>query len=188
MTPRLSAMLGGILALVVVAAAPAADWQIDAPRSKLEFVATFKSAKASGVFRSFDARVRFDPDHPADNHIDVTIAVASADMIDAEVNQAIRGPEWFDAARHPQAAFHSNDIRTLGANRYLAHGTLALKGIELPVDVPFAWSGAAGAATMTGELSVKRADFHIGTGEWAPTDIIGADVVVKFSVRLRKDG
>jgi polyisoprenoid-binding protein YceI len=188
MTPRLAAVLGGILALVVANVAPAADWRIDAPGSKLEFFATFKGAKAAGVFESFDARIHFDPDHVADNRMDVTIAVATADMIDAEVNQAIRGPEWFDAARYPQAAFHSNDIRALGANRYLAHGSLALKGIELPVDASFVWSNTADAATMTGELSVKRGDFHIGTGEWAPTDIIGANVVVKFSVRLRKDG
>jgi polyisoprenoid-binding protein YceI len=41
---------------------------------------------------------------------------------------------------------------------------------------------------MDGEFTVKRGDFGIGSGEWATTSVIGADVKVKFSVRLGKGG
>jgi len=41
---------------------------------------------------------------------------------------------------------------------------------------------------MEGELTVRRADFGIGTGEWARTDVIGAEVRLRFKVRLRKAG
>ena len=67
-------------------------------------------------------------------------------------------------------------------------GTLRLKGIARPVEVPFAWTGTADAATMEGELTVGRSDFGIGTGEWARTDVIGAEVKLRFRLRLRKAG
>jgi hypothetical protein len=35
-------------------------------------------------------------------------------------------------------------------------------------------------------LTVKRASFRIGLGEWASTEVVGPDVTVKFSLRLRR--
>jgi polyisoprenoid-binding protein YceI len=65
---------------------------------------------------------------------------------------------------------------------------LSLKGVQQPVEVPFTWTETGEAARMEGEFNVKRGAFGIGTGEWATTSVIGADVKVKFSVRLRKGG
>ena len=101
---------------------------MDPAGSKLEFVATFEKTAAPGVFREFDARLRFDPEKPEGSRLDVTVKVTSADMSSADVNSAIRGPEWFDFGRFPQAEFHSTEIRRAEANRYLARGTLSLKG------------------------------------------------------------
>jgi polyisoprenoid-binding protein YceI len=164
----------------------AADWTMDRSGSRLEFVATFERTAAPGVFREFDARVRFDPDNLGESRIDVTIAVTSADMSSSDVNKAIRGPEWFDFPRFPQAEFHAMDVRRTEANRYLARGTLSLKGVRQPIEVPFLWTDNADAATMEGEVTVKRVAFGIGAGEWAATNVIGADVKVNFRVRLRK--
>jgi len=41
---------------------------------------------------------------------------------------------------------------------------------------------------MDGEFVVKRGAFGIGTGEWASTSVIGADVTIRFSVRMHKVG
>jgi len=180
--------LFALLLACALAPARAADWTTDPAGSRLEFAASFEKAPAPGVFKEFDARLRFDPDKPAGGTLDVAIKVASADMASADVNAAIRGPEWFDFAKFPQAEFHSGDIRRVEAGRYLARGTLSLKGARQPVEVPFTWTGARGGATMEGEFTVKRGAFGIGTGEWTATDVIGADVKVKFRVRLRKSG
>lgn len=179
-----------VVALLLVIALPAAadDWRMDAAGSRLDFAATFENTPAPGVFKQFDTRLAFDGATPAGGKLDVTIRVASADMANADVNQAIAGPEWFDSARHPQASFQSTEIRPAGGNRYLARGTLTLKGAQRPVDVPFTWAAAARAATMEGEFTVPRAAFGIGTGEWAASNVIGPDVKVRFRVRLRKDG
>lgn len=181
--------LGLILGLAL-AAAPlagrAADWSMEPAGSRLEYVASFEKNAAPGVFRDFDARMRFDPDQPAGGRLDVTIRITSADMSSADVNKAIRGAEWFDFARFPQAEFHAAEIGRTAANRYLARGVLSLKGKQQPVEVPFAWTGTADAATIVGEISVDRRAFGIGSGEWAATDVVGAEVKVRFNVKLRK--
>jgi polyisoprenoid-binding protein YceI len=176
---------------VFLAASPAsfpvqaADWKMDPSASKLEFVATFEKNPAPGVFKEFDARLSFDPDKPAGGSLHVTIKVASADMNVADVNKEIRNKDWFDYAGFPQAEFHSTDLRADG-KRYVARGTLTLKGMKQAVEVPFTWAPSGDGATIEGELTLKRGDFGIGLGEWKATDTIGADVKVKFKVKLKK--
>jgi len=176
-----------ILALLCVVAIPAAagDWKMDPAGSRLEFVATFEKNPAPGVFREFDARLAFDPEKPAGGKLDVIIKVTSADMNIPDVNKEIRNKDWFDYAGFPQAEFHSTELRADG-KRYVARGTLALKGVKQAVEVPFTWTPSGDGATMEGEFTLKRGDFGIGLGEWKATDTIGADVKVKFRVKLRK--
>jgi polyisoprenoid-binding protein YceI len=175
------ALVCSLLALPVAAA----DWKMDPGGSKLEFVATFEKTPAPGVFKEFDAHLSFDPDKPAGGHLDVTIKVTSADMGIADVNKEIRNRDWFDYAGFPQAEFHSTEVRADG-KRYLARGTLSLKGVKQAVDVPFTWAPSGDGATMEGELTLKRGDFGIGQGEWKATDTIGAEVKVKFKLKLKK--
>lgn len=186
------ACLAMLLAGASAPLARAAEWKMDTAGSRLEFVADFERSPAPGVFKDFDVRLGFDPQKPEGGHLDVTIRVASADMTSADINKAIAGIEWFDFARHPQAEFHATDIRRAQAQAnapaggYLARGTLALKGVQQPVEVPFTWNAGAAGATMEGQFTVKRGPFGIGTGEWAATDVIGPEVTVKFRVRLRE--
>jgi polyisoprenoid-binding protein YceI len=161
---------------------------MEAATSRLEFAATFEGNAAPGIFKEFDTRARFDSNTPAEGRLDVTIVVKSADMNSADINKAIAEPDWFDFARFPQAEFHSVDIRNSAPGRYVARGTLKLKGVQQPVEVPFSWSESAAAARMEGEFNVKRNAFGIGSGEWVSTKVIGPDVTIKFNVRLRKVG
>jgi polyisoprenoid-binding protein YceI len=184
---RIAALLGLCGFALAPLAARAADWQMDPAGSRLEFIATFEKAPAPGVFKEFDTRVlRFDPEKPAGARLDVTIRVTSADMGIADVNKEIRSKDWFDYAGFPQAEFHSTDLRRAGKSHYLARGTLSLKGAKQPVEVPFAWTASGGGPVMEGEFTLKRGDFGIGAGEWAASDVIGADVKVRFKVKLRR--
>jgi polyisoprenoid-binding protein YceI len=163
----------------------AADWAVDPAASELGFVATFEKTPAPGAFRKFSASVRFDPEHVAESRIDVVISVASADMSSDEVNRAIRGPDWFDVARHPDAKFQATEVRAVGGGRYVARGTLTVKAIAKAVEVPFAWKRNGSSAQMNGEVTVDRAAFGIGLGEWLSSKVVGNDVVVRFSLRLQ---
>jgi len=174
-----------LFAFLIASPVLAAEWKMDPSASKLEFVATFEKNPAPGVFKDFDTRLSFDPDKPAGGSLHVTIKVASADMSIPDVNKEIRNKDWFDYAGFPQAEFQSTELRRDGKG-YVARGTLTLKGVKQAVEVPFTWSPSGDGATMEGEFTLKRGDFGIGLGEWKATDTIGAEVKVKFRVKLKK--
>lgn len=184
---RLASALGAPALVLCAGVAGAADWAME-PGSRLEFIASYEREPVPGVFREFDTRLQFDPDEPARGRLHVTVALTSAETESADVNTAIRAAEWFDVARHPRAEFTSSEIVAAGPKRYVARGTLRLKDVPQEVAVPFTWQSAGDAATMEGELALRRTAFGIGTGEWASGDPIGLDVKVKFKVKLHRAG
>lgn len=187
MKKKKSALLGALLAAsLAFHAAQAAEWKMEPADSRLEFIATFEKTPAPGVFRRFDVQLAMEPAKPEAGQLDVSVDVASADMSSADINKAIAGNEWFDFARFGRAEFHASEIRRTQPNAFVARGTLRLKGVQQAVEVPFSWNESGNAATMEGTFVVKRGSFGIGTGEWAATSVIGADVTVAFKVRLRK--
>jgi polyisoprenoid-binding protein YceI len=173
--------------LLLAGAAHATEWHMDARTSRLVFMVSYEGTTAPGTFGKFDVRLRFDPERLAASRLDVTVALASADLNSADINRAIKRRPWFDVAHHPRAEFHATDFRRTGSHRYVARGTLRLKGREHPVTVPFSWTVHGDTAKMEGELSIDRAKFDLGTGEWAATDVIGAKVGVRFEVGLSAD-
>lgn len=177
--------LAGLWAATCAMSADAAQWQLDSSaNNQLEFTASFEKAPVTGVFKDFEVRFDFDPLKPAGNRLDVIIQTSSADMANTDINQAIAGLEWFDFTRYRQAQFHASDIRRgPGEARYLARGTLSLKGVQQPMDIAFGWNPIDGR--MTGDFVTQRSIFGIGTGEWKSTDIVGDEVKVKFRIQLR---
>lgn len=171
-----------------VGPANAADWKMDPSGSRLEFIAAYERATAPGLFREFDTRLRFDPERLAESRIDVTIATGSAEMRSDVASATLHAPEWLDVARFPRAGFYAASVRGVGANRYVAAGTLRLKGIERLIEVPFTWTAAGATATMQGDLTINRLAFGIGGNEAASTraivPIVGADVRLRFRILL----
>jgi polyisoprenoid-binding protein YceI len=166
--------------------AQAAVWAMESPRSTLSFVARYEGDPAPGRFRNFNVRLRFDPRRPEQGHLEVSVDVASADMDSADINTVIRGTQWLDIARHKLAVFDSHDICPTHDGRYVAHGTLTLKGIARQVAVPFVWLDSGPSATLTGQLNLDRTAFTIGTGEWSSDSPIGIEVAVRFEIHLHQ--
>jgi len=162
-----------------------AEWKM-LPDSRLEFTASYQGQAVPGVFRRFNVALAFDPAQPAENRLEVGISIPDADLLSADINEAVRGPEWFDGVRFPVARFVAEEIVPQGPGRYLARGTLTLKGVRRHVAVPFTWAQAGNGASMEGRLSLRRTDFNIGSGVWAKDETIGMEVEVRFSLKLRR--
>lgn len=177
-----------LAALCAIQSAQAAQWTMDPRSSELGFSVAFEGAPARGVFRSFELSMEFTAPRPAGSSIDVTITVASVDMRSAPMNDAIRGPDWFDATHFPVAEFRSLDVRSTGPDRYLAIGTLQVKGVTRLVELPFEWKSEGATAVVDGNITLQRAAFGIGGGDWVSSNVIGPEVKVHFSVNLRKVG
>ena len=158
------------------------DWQSSPTDSHLYFAPSYEGMPINGHFKQFSASYQTDQQSQP-SRLKVKVAIASADMGNSDINEAIRAVDWFNIADFPEAIFISEEFITDTQGKLLAIGTLQLKGFIQPVTVPIIWQPLPdGKAKITGELLVGRNDFSIGSGEWASGEQIGLAVKIWFDV------
>jgi polyisoprenoid-binding protein YceI len=69
----------------------------------------------------------------------------------------------------------------------VAHGTLNLRGVSKPLDLPFSLKIDGAKATVSGSASLDRVAFGVGQGEFAATDQIPAKVQVRVQLHAQRD-
>ena len=166
--------------LFAATAAPAADYDAQ-PGSKLGFTATYMDEAFEGSFARFTPIIRFDPSDLAGSRFDVRIVLASAGTQNAERDEMLLGSEFFDASGVPEARYVATRFRALGGNRFVAEGTLSLRGVSKPVPLTFTWTPGA-RPVLAGTATVSRLAFKVGTGDWTDTELLPD--AVKVSTRL----
>lgn len=170
---------------LIYAAAPA--WQIQPSSSKLIFTATQNNAPVSGEFSSFTGEINFAPDQLNDSHIHLVIPTDSITTSYSQLRDTLKSPDWFDIKRFPQAEFNAQSFSKTGANTYTATGSLKLRDKTLPVTLKFTVKEFTSThALVEGETVIKRNDFGIGQGEWAKTNQVKNEVVIKFVISADK--
>ena len=159
-----------------------ADWQSSPTESHLYFAPSYEGMPINGRFRQFSANYQTD-EQSMPIRLTVNVAIASADLGNSDLNDAISAVDWFNVSDFPEAKFISKEFTTDAQGQFLASGTLELKGFTQPITLPIRWQVLpAGTAKMTGELMLGRDDFSIGGGEWASGEQIGLGVKVWFDV------
>ena len=177
-----STLLAAALLLLAPAAATAAPWRV-LPGSTLGFSTSFEGEAFEGAFGKFTPSIDFDPKQLATSRFDVVIELASADTKNDERDEALRGTDFFNSKKTPQARYLATKFRALGGNRYAADGTLTLNGMSKPVVLEFSWTPGA-KTVLAGSASLKRLDFKVGTGEWSDTSDLPNEVKVKTRLLL----
>ncbi len=177
----------GVPVLLYIALTPAvqAQWLTLPQHSTLSYTVQFQGLPITGLFRHFTVTTSFSPEHLQTSELQVVVETGSADMQDSQINTEIAAPYWFDVQQYPQATFTSRDIQKT-ASGYSARGVLELKGIQQPIEFNFRWSAQKARAEMSGELTLDRRKFNVGTGEWASDQTIAYPVEVRFDVILER--
>ena len=86
-------------------------WQLDPAHSSVEFsVKHMMMTTVRGRFKSIQATLKGDRDHPEAAAVDVTIAAASIDTGVSDRDGHLRGPDFFDAERFPNITFRSTRL------------------------------------------------------------------------------
>ena len=122
--------------------------------------------------------------------IDVTVNVASISTGLVELEEHLRGQDFFDAARYPTMTFKSDRLSFSGDKLSGADGTLTLHGVKKPVHltVDHSYCGmnairlkyTCGANAVA---SIRRSDF--GIDKYVP--MIGDEVKVLIQVEATRD-
>lgn len=181
-------MLGGVL-VCSPALAAAACWAPVPAANSIVFNTTQAGAPFQGQFTQFSGLVCLSANAAEPGLIRVQVQAASVDTGLPELDDALRGPDFFDVTRWPQASFVSESVKAVNAGHYQVTGKLTLRDVTRAITVPFSFTPAAGGgARLQGMLDFERLDYHIGLGQWRDTHWVGNEVDVKFSVMLRPAG
>ncbi len=146
--------------------------------STLGFTTNWSGTAIEGRFQTWTADILFSPKALDRSRVKVVIDMGSAATGDAQRDSSLPGESWFAAATNPKATFTASRFEQVGADRYVAHGTLELRGVSKPVDLRFRLKISGDRAEMDGQASLDRTAFGVGQGTFAATDQIPSEVVV----------
>ncbi|MDJ0946543.1 MAG: YceI family protein [Kiloniellales bacterium] len=189
--------LAAIAALCVAGApawAEAPDWRVE-DGSRVGFIATQGGAPVEGVFETFEAQIRFDPEALDRSRVAVTIDIASVNSESKDRDDTIRSASLFDVATWPSARFEAEGFAQNGDGGYEASGRLTMRDVTRDVVLPFTLEVAPDPdqpgqlrAVAKGELKVQRLDYGVGQGLWEDTSVVGNEVVIFIDIQATRPG
>ena len=180
--------LAGLLVMLPLAAnaAEAPKWDVSMTQSALGFAGKQMGAPFTGTIAKFKPEIRFDPAHPELSHVTVDVDVTSIATGDADRDKSVGTQDWFDFANFPAARFASDSFKKTGEGQFEAAGTLTIKGVSVPVVVPFTFTPISASdmprARVKGTARLDRTAFGLGLGEWKDPGVIANEVTVTFDL------
>ena len=119
-----------------------------------------------GRFNTMTAELSFDPADIEATQLSGTVELASVDTNNADIEDLLRGGDWFNTGQHPNATFATTAVTLAADDSLLVEGLLTLRGQTHPILLQARFNGGADnlltrrytlGFTATGELS--RTDF-----------------------------
>ncbi|WP_285164704.1 YceI family protein [Shewanella goraebulensis] len=157
-------------ALLMPLSANAADYVIDTQgaHASIQFkVNHLGYSFVAGRFNDFGGNFSYDADKVTDAKINVTINTTSVDSNHAERDKHLRGSDFLNTGKFPEANFVSTGVEDKGNGQFVLNGNLTLNGVTKPVaiDAEFIgegkdpWGGYRAGFAGTTEFAMK--DFGI---------------------------
>jgi polyisoprenoid-binding protein YceI len=144
-----------------------------------------------GRFDRFDASLDFAPADPTASRLTADIDPASIDFNLPKFEEDLRGADWFDVARYPEARFLSREVEVTGERTGRITGDLTLHGVTQTVVLDVTFNGG-GDSLVTGRYTLgfaatgtlSRSAF--GLGAYAPA--VGDAVIVEIQAEFQRVG
>lgn len=168
----------------------AAEMQVDADHSGVGFeIKHMMIATVNGSFREFEGTVDADDKTGALSKVNFTVKTSSIDTANKKRDEHLRGEDFFDTEKFPEAKFVSKSVKGSG-KKFKVTGDLTLHGVtkEVALDVlslgknkdPWGNQKYGYQATAT----IKRKDFGLGWNKALESGgvLVGEDVKLKVDV------
>ena len=141
-----------------------------------------------GRFETLSASLDFDAADPTAARVEAIVDVASLDIANDEFARTLTGPNWFDAASFPQAAFRSTGIHITGDNTGRMSGELTLHGVTRPVGLDVVFNGGGTDRLRRGAYivgfsangTISRSAFGVDRFAGLISDEVRIEVEVEF--------
>lgn len=154
--------------------------------SKVEFTGSKVTGSHEGSFQKFSGEIDY-AGAPEKSRVSITMDVNSLTTDDPKLTEHLKTPDFFDAAKFPDAKFVSTEIKP-GGEKGASHtvtGNLTMHGVTKAVTFPATIAITPDAATVDANFSINRKDFGINYAG-ARDNLIRDDVVLKLTVRANK--
>lgn len=161
--------------------APLSTWAM-AKSSTIHFRTSWSGEAINGGFNTFDGDILFSPDQLDKSKVEIRIDASSIYSGDDQRDETLKSSDWFYVSSFATAIFKAERFRKTGDGRYVASGSLKLKGVTLPISLPFTLKIDGNKATMQGNASIDRTAYKIGEGEYASTAEIPGAVAIDIKV------
>lgn len=181
---RKSILSLAVAAAIAATALPASAADYVQASGVLGFASEYQGERFDGVFPDFEAALSFDPAVPEEARLEVTIPLSSADTQSPDRDGTLKSEAFFNVAEHATARYTATGFQPQGDNRYLADGTLQLRGISKPVQLTLTLTPGE-SPVLEGQALVRRLDFDVGAGDWADLSIIPNDVAITTQVHFQ---
>lgn len=176
--------------------APAGDYRLDPAHARLVFrVGHLGFSRYTALFTDLAAELAFDPSNPESIRLTARVDPASVETHfpdpGFDFNAVIAGPEFLDAARHPEIVFRTTSVRMTAPDMAAVRGDLTLHGVTRPVTLRAIFNGGYGGHPMdpggarigfSAKGALFRSDFGIGYGIPAPGTTLGVADLVEFTI------
>ena len=161
------------------------SWAIQSG-STLRFRTTFSGDAIAGGFSKFSGDIVFGPDALDRSKVTITVDTGSVASGDSSRDEMLKGDDFFAIGSNRTAVFTASSFRETGTDRYIASGTLRIKGMTAPLSIPFTLHIVGDDATMRGSATIDRLTYRIGEGEYGSTAEIPAAVGIDIVVKARR--
>lgn len=111
------------------------QWNLDPTHSEVQFkVRHLVISTVTGTFRNFSASLEKAGEDFNGAKVSFTAHVDSIDTNQADRDNHLKSPEFFDAAQFPTIEFVSSSFEKSSDNTYTVKGNLTMKGITREVE------------------------------------------------------
>ena len=131
---RFAVVLGFLVGVLVLSApSMASTWKFNKPHTSIQFnVKHMMVTDVWGRFHDFDGTLTYDPDHPLNTKVSVTIQANSIDTDNDYRNKDLRSDRFFDVEKYPTITFTSTKVVKTVSGFDLT-GDLTMHGVTKPM-------------------------------------------------------
>lgn len=170
-------------------------WEIDKGHSSVSFAVRHYFSNVIGTFDEFDGTLKFDPEDLAGSSVAFSIKIASVNTKNERRDGHLQSADFFNAEAWPEMKFESTSFSAVG-DQYLMKGKMTIRDVTKEVEVPMNFLGqmahprreGAFIGGFSSEFTINRNDYGVGTGNFAATATIGAEVKVTINLEVSRTG
>lgn len=140
--------------------------ELDAEKSKIEFVGTKPGGKHDGGFKKFASSAKMDPSNPLSGSLSIKIETASLWSDNPKLTNHLKNPDFFNVRKFPEITFESVEMLPgESRNEGFVKGKLTMLGKTSEVKVPIQCDVSGSGCTLTADFSIDRTKWGMDYGQ-----------------------